>query len=159
MPPRPYLIATAAVVLVMGLACGGFGPAPHEDPPEEKAPLDAIAGTWEGGDRTIEFRDDGTFTLTPADREEPGTQAEGTWKLCDTYPFEDYHDGQPDPDGYACEEAGAGEWIQLDFGETGVQDVTDFTDTLFLTGDDELKMYIYEFEEGVLDGVFYEQTS
>ncbi|THV31391.1 hypothetical protein [Glycomyces paridis] len=145
---RPHLLIAGAFALIVTLACAL--PAPFEDPPVEKVAFDEVVGIWEGGILTIDFRQDGTFTLTSASYNDIQLEDKGTWRLCDEYPFEKY-----DEEGsiaYDCNVSEAGEWIDLARGEDRT---IDFTHELIFTEDDELKLYAYNIDTGVDDETFY----
>lgn len=145
---RPHLLMAGAIALVVTLACGA--PAAFEDPPAEKVAFDEVVGTWKGGILTIDFHDDGTFTLTSVSYSNIPLEDKGIWQLCDDYPFDKYDHDEFVP--YACSGSEAGEWIDLDRGEDRT---IDFVHELIFTEDDELKLYAYNIDTGVDEETFY----
>lgn len=145
---RPHLLITGAIALVVALACGAH--AAFEDPPAEKVDFDEVVGTWKGGILTIEFREDGTFTLTSVSCSNIPLEDEGIWRLCDEYPFDKYD--QEGPVSYECNESEAGEWIAL---ARGGGRTIDLGPELIFTEDDELKLYVYNIDTGVEEEIFY----
>jgi hypothetical protein len=137
----PHVIVLTVALGALTLACvGGYGAAPHEDPPEDRIARDVVIGLWEDDTgRTVEFLDDGTFTATgatygPAFGDDiPGGELTGTWDLCDDYRFEAYDEGAEL--GQPCDETGVGEWIDMDTDDP-------FTEELIFTGSgDDVRLY------------------
>lgn len=155
----PHIIALTLALATLTLACaGGYGAAPHEDPPGEKIAREAVLGLWEDETgRTVDFRDDGTFTATGATygpgfgRGIPGSEFTGTWTLCDDYRFEAYDEdgdlGQP------CDITGVGEWINMDADDP-------FTEALIFTGSgDDVRLYPWNIDVAPEDDQFYTKAS
>ncbi|WP_026932382.1 hypothetical protein [Glycomyces tenuis] len=147
-PRRAHLFVAAGVAATITLACGYS--AAHEAPPTEKVPFESVVGTWQGGSYTIEFHEDGTFALTSDASEFAPLRDEGTWTLCEDYPYEEF--GEEGIIVIDCVEAEAGEWIQFHHPETRT---IDFPWRLIFTGDEELKLYAYNIDTGVEDDLFY----
>jgi hypothetical protein len=146
---RPHLLIAGAIAMVVTLACGA--PVAFEDPPAEKVAFDEVVGTWKGGIHTIDFHEDGTFTLTSVSYSNIPLEDKGSWQLCDEYPFDKYdQEGPPVP--YDCNESEAGQWIDLTRGDDRT---IDFTHELIFTEGDELKLYAYNIDTGVEGATFY----
>lgn len=152
-PHRIHLILAVAIASVVALACGW--PAAHKDPPTEKVPFESVLGTWKGGRYTIEFHEDGSYTLTSDGGKFTPLREDGTWTLCKDYPYEEFvKEGAVVTD---CVEATAGEWIQFHHPENRT---IDFPWELIFTGDDEdLQLYAYNLDTGVDEDLLYRKVS
>lgn len=150
-PSRIRLALAAAIVSTIVLACGY--PAAHEAPPAEKVPFEAVLGTWEGGRYTIEFHEDGSYTLTSDGGRFTPLSDDGTWTLCKDYPYEEF--GKEGTTVIDCVEAAAGEWIQFHHPEDRT---IDFPWELLFTGDEDLQLYAYNIDTGVDKDLFYRKV-
>lgn len=122
-------------------------------------PIDTVLGVWEDGNgRTIEFREDWTFTAV-GDTFGPGFghsvsagAFDGTWRLCADHRGHDWEQDASVETG-CDDDAVEGRWIALDAPGSAVEG---WLDDVFFTGaGDELRLYPWFIDVGPDEDDFY----
>ncbi len=154
---RPRRLASAALITVTALVAAGCG-IPTEllyADPEGRIFRDDVMGTWEDDQgRTIEFRDDHTYTamgdaIGPGEGQKvEGGRLDGDWDLC--YYMQELEEQKPgDPTGLGeCEINSTGHWITMDSPDT-------WQGYMVVSFEEDIRFYLYTPGEGRHDAHFY----